>query len=865
MSRSGTNPNQASQASSAHSPPAGGRPTTGSGSGGNNRAATPEPVTNYAQAASYSPAQQRDKVPSQQTAVRSQATKDDPDSIRDWTDMLIAGYGGVLPIADFFEECMGYSATATLPTQISRIFDQSTEVIATTKEKLRSIPSLKRNRGGRRDENDMLPSLIKLFEAFVQNFPPSKRPKFFDLHNRFIRPHLPGEHGSRPDVGIMDPNCSLEPEEWVWNLIKAIVEFKLQLDFIDENGQLKTDGQSMDAATQLAKSARSLLMTSGSTHVFVASVFQHKFARIFRFDHGGFKASEKFDWVANPRPFIELLLRLFRPNSGLSGPLSNRIDGDDDTARPATKRDLGELWKALQGHTFYKDLLDEPTFEKYCRKYIAARRKPNDPDAPTELVTCLQIGPPLSVSDGLFSRATHVYRVAILEDLPELTIYALKDAWKQGCRRDEIDFYDLIEDYIRQLNEEEKFEEDDDRTKKMKAAGMAKCHGMLNLSQSFKGPQPPWVWKPELHKTCTQPLQSRGEEEEALDISLYERYHTRALLTPVGRPLNKFPSTKALCTAIQTAGMHHQVAYNAGVLHRDISEGNILFDETTMDDPLPRAFLVDWDYAEFVNEGIALFEAKFPDRMPINKTALKESLKRFTGTLPFMALDILRNAGNPGFGHKHYHDLESLFWVQMWMLFRYTEHCPPDTYKAHGGPSSYFFGSGDGLRKRSLLYETVPLDGTGTENEVPNNLPLKSGNALYDLCEALREEIIKQNPILLPKPVPHTGRKARSVAPPLTAERTFLSHPLIEDIFDEYFQPDKIWPANDRALKFFKETVKSGGAGAAADRRTAGSAADRLTSLGSASAGLTHSHNLRSRDEPSKDMGRVLRSGSKNK
>ncbi|KAF8208515.1 hypothetical protein K438DRAFT_275936 [Mycena galopus ATCC 62051] len=146
--------------------------------------------------------------------------------------------------------------------------------------------------------------------------------------------------------------------------------------------------------------------------------------------------------------------------------------------------------------------------------------------------------------DGLFSRATRVYRVILREDLMREDqmnsepprIYALKDAWGQACRRPEVDFYDAIAAHCknRNVNMNE---------------GMAQCKGSLDLSVraidiSAEGTHPedlPLYSDINLHIT------------HSADAGGLERHHTRTLLTPVGSPLNSFESTKSLAEALCTA------------------------------------------------------------------------------------------------------------------------------------------------------------------------------------------------------------------------------------------------------------------------------------------------------------------------
>jgi serine/threonine protein kinase len=83
----------------------------------------------------------------------------------------------------------------------------------------------------------------------------------------------------------------------------------------------------------------------------------------------------------------------------------------------------------------------------------------------------------------------------------------------------------------------------------------------------------------------------------------------------------------------------HESLYRAGILHRDISHGNIMLSEQDGD-----GFLIDLDHA------IRLVEHK------PSKGARK------TGTGVFMAIQVLM-----GEHHTFKHDLESFFWVLFWL------------------------------------------------------------------------------------------------------------------------------------------------------------------------------------------------------
>jgi hypothetical protein len=82
----------------------------------------------------------------------------------------------------------------------------------------------------------------------------------------------------------------------------------------------------------------------------------------------------------------------------------------------------------------------------------------------------------------------------------------------------------------------------------------------------------------------------------------------------------------------------HQIASNAGVLHRDVSGGNVLFEEVPDANGNLKGFLVDWDYAEFTEDGLRLFHEAFPEREKQTELyqSIDKSLKDFTVCASFL-------------------------------------------------------------------------------------------------------------------------------------------------------------------------------------------------------------------------------------
>lgn len=99
--------------------------------------------------------------------------------------------------------------------------------------------------------------------------------------------------------------------------------------------------------------------------------------------------------------------------------------------------------------------------------------------------------------------------------------------------------------------------------------------------------------------------------------------------------------------------------YKHRVLHRDISENNVLIhpgDHTG-------GFLIDFDLAiRTGREG-------------------KNGAMHRTGTFDFMALDVLRPPA--GYQHSPLHDLESFFYVLLWITIKYEEGGKPRNPDPH--------------------------------------------------------------------------------------------------------------------------------------------------------------------------------------
>ncbi|KAJ2920695.1 hypothetical protein H1R20_g16399, partial [Candolleomyces eurysporus] len=97
---------------------------------------------------------------------------------------------------------------------------------------------------------------------------------------------------------------------------------------------------------------------------------------------------------------------------------------------------------------------------------------------------------------------------------------------------------------------------------------------------------------------------------------------------------------------------HHAAWKQGKVLHRDLSENNLMFYRDPNGDV--KGVLNDWDMASYIDE---------------NGLTIRSGAHHRTGTLPFMATDLLTSEG----GQEHYfrHELESFVYLLVWAALHY--------------------------------------------------------------------------------------------------------------------------------------------------------------------------------------------------
>ncbi|KAI5790696.1 hypothetical protein DFH27DRAFT_570996 [Peziza echinospora] len=164
-------------------------------------------------------------------------------------------------------------------------------------------------------------------------------------------------------------------------------------------------------------------------------------------------------------------------------------------------------------------------------------------------------------------------------------------------------------------------------------------------------------------------------------IAPYNRIHGRLVLHNVGRRLKHFQTREELLLALRSAIKGYCNMLNKGIMHRDVSVNNIMISTSTS------GYLIDLDFAVLLCRQNA---SGAPHR---------------TGTPEFMATDVL-----DGKSHLPRHDLESFFYVLIWIYTNYpvpgvgSPDSPDPNFRS--GAHSWGLGSYDDMsRSKRALHD----------------------------------------------------------------------------------------------------------------------------------------------------------------
>ncbi|KAH9448198.1 hypothetical protein Pst134EB_022184 [Puccinia striiformis f. sp. tritici] len=232
-------------------------------------------------------------------------------------------------------------------------------------------------------------------------------------------------------------------------------------------------------------------------------------------------------------------------------------------------------------------------------------------------------------AQSICGRGTTCWQAHLSGD--ELTKFVVKDSWQPDHREVEGDMLrEVTEKNIRHMaryhhHEQVKVAEQIVDVESYVRAGIAFTNG-------------------EKFRTTDQSVNST----HSYDFT--NRFHRRLILKDVGESIRTVDSPVRLLEALEGCIKGHQELLGLGYLHRDISLANLMIN--TQNDPERKSFLIDLDVA-----------IRYPS--PNDQARATR-----TGTKVFMSINLL--AGKDA--HNFVDDLESFFWVLIWICIHYPKH-----------------------------------------------------------------------------------------------------------------------------------------------------------------------------------------------
>ncbi|KAH9020340.1 hypothetical protein EDB84DRAFT_578182 [Lactarius hengduanensis] len=424
----------------------------------------------------------------------------------------------------------------------------------------------------------------------------------------------------KPDIAIYsstDRNgqwtCPSNPPAPEWRAVDLWIENeKKGSDVFRDLEQMETANQDLKSHIRWTEGA---CQVSGQLIAYTSAIHRSPFrifsfsvvlfgdtGRLLRWDRSGVIYTEPFDWSTQPDTLFEFLWRL--------NFLSDVKRGCDTTVTPVADDEAEEALSKLRTYQglenvakadLHKFLVrDDHTLNGQVKYFIA-------PSAVWD-------------SESLFGRSTFGY---IAYDPETTNLVYLKDFW-----RTDRDGIQKEGDVYRELH--------DAQVPNIARLGLAGDVPLL----------------PECGRTDSPAVQRTMTQEFVKDwcpgqprVDPYVHY--RLVLETLGSPLHTFKSTREMCKVIRGAITAHTGAYErVGILHRDVSAGNILITEERS------GILIDWDLSKKV----------------VKDRSEKQRQYSRTGTWQFISIARLRNPSMRP--HEVSDDLESFFWVLLYLVVK---------------------------------------------------------------------------------------------------------------------------------------------------------------------------------------------------
>ncbi|TFK81461.1 hypothetical protein K466DRAFT_667102 [Polyporus arcularius HHB13444] len=549
-------------------------------------------------------------------------------------------------------------------------------------------------------------------------------------------PHSADNPNEGPSLQVTDAPGDLPPPKlttrghmsWVWaEVLIEVKRTRTGFPFLHGEGAdfMPSGGDHVLARGQIAEYALGVLRAQHRQAVFMLLIL-HDHARFIRFDRDGAMVSAAFNYFSEPRTMGEFFYRLFNKHA--------REDqrGRDPTAHLVTGEDAEDF------RQLYKKFADEPD-TAHALKFAGTTGWPVydlevtgtwSPDGVSPLTTSspsavtthiCRVGRPSFASTSVVGRGTRCFAAY---DMTLNKPVFIKDTWRVDSPnvRTEAENYKAIWGRVAAITAEQ-----DERKANRDGDGDAEeppdsfvptllYHGdVFSPAPSTAGPagaeapeSSPGRNVPTATMRDNTPIVQRTLTQDSSRKNRYSpRIHHRLVFKEICSTIEDFRNPFELVIALYSALRAHQFAWEeCGILHRDISVGNILLYRDPANPKGVRiGFLADWDLAK--------------TREQLKKSSA--TLASRSGTWQFMSALIQKYVNKV---HAVSDDLESFLHVLNWCALKYLPHSLSNT----GALSSYFFNLYDKAPRPLPVQTTL---GPAFEEEGP-------AEKLYALMDGAR-------------------------------------------------------------------------------------------------------------------------------
>ncbi|TFK52757.1 hypothetical protein OE88DRAFT_1295075 [Heliocybe sulcata] len=472
-------------------------------------------------------------------------------------------------------------------------------------------------------EKDMYKPLIDAFTTICDTLWPGQ--SILHLKN------TSSDQGGSPDLTFFANNEDNKSDKWELGL--AFIEAKSQDrqdPFYDDERnpkeELRMHLREMEVWNQIQDYATRAYGARARCFMVAIGIFGN-YARFFRWDRSLVTVSRGFKYKEEPELLWQFIAGLGTPGydgSGLDPTVADYVEVqrlavpglEEKYAKARTKRLLSLEVSELS--------------DADLRKQSSVITVPSSSGVKEEKY--ISIGPPLFASGAVLGRGTRAWLAVPVPgtvDNPERSnedhFVILKDSWREESRAPEGDVYRAI-------------------------YGDADCaFGIARMRSSVD------LYDPEddsdghdiVHTTiATWVAQYFGRQ-------FCHRVHHRCILDSVGVTLSRFGTTRQLMEGIRDAVEGHRNMAQRNILHRDISASNVMISAYPTSEGNAKGFLIDMDCATV-----------------LGSEGSDDELREITGTTAFLSIE--RDPRCPDRGlHRTWHDLESFFWVALYIVVRH--------------------------------------------------------------------------------------------------------------------------------------------------------------------------------------------------